>query len=273
MAVSALNKQVQFGLALSLAGAMVIVAIFAPAIAPHDPLETDFLHILEAPNHDYLLGTDQVGRCILSRLLYGARISLAMTFGMLFIIFVLGIIIGTIAGMRGGWVDTLIMRIADTILAFPDLIFAIAVVGLLGPGILNTICALAIIWWTKFARLARVLVRTAIQSDAIAAGRMAGAGPIRLVRHYILPSILPPMLTQLSLDIGNMMLALAGLSFLGLGVQPPTPEWGNMLSEGREYLQSAPWLVIFPGLATFLVVVVFNILGDATRKYLNPERC
>lgn len=266
------NKKVQFILAASFAGALVLVALIGPMIAPHDPLETDFLHILEPPGEEYLLGTDQVGRCILSRLLHGARISLGMTFGMLSMIFVLGIIIGTIAGMRSGLVDTFIMRVADTILAFPDLIFAIAVVGLLGPGIVNTICALSIIWWTKFARLARVLVRTTIQSDAIVAGRMAGAGPVKLVRHYILPSILPPMLTQLSLDIGNMMLALAGLSFLGLGVQPPTPEWGNMLSEGREYLQSAPWLVIYPGLATFGVVVVFNILGDATRKYLNPER-
>ena len=128
------------------------------------------------------------------------------------------------------------------------------------------------IWWTKFVRLARVLSRTAVQSDAYIAGRMAGAGPIKLARRYILPAIFPAMLTQLSLDIGNMMLALAGLSFLGLGVQPPTPEWGNMLSEGRDYLQSAPWLVIYPGLAIFLVVVVFNILGDATRKYLNPEQ-
>ena len=131
---------------------------------------------------------------------------------------------------------------------------------------------LAIIWWTKFARLARVLVRTTVQSDAFIAGRMAGAGPFKLVQSYILPAIFPPMLTQLSLDIGNMMLALAGLSFLGLGVQPPTPEWGNMLSEGRDYLQSAPWLVIYPSLAIFGVVMVFNILGDATRKYLNPER-
>lgn len=259
-------------MATCLAGAMILLAVMGPLLAPHDPLETDFIHILEAPGLEYPLGTDQVGRCILSRLLYGARISLGMTFGMLSMIFVLGILIGTVAGMRSGVVDTVIMRIADTILAFPDLIFAIAVVGLLGPGIVNTICALAVIWWTKFARLARVLVRSAIQSDAVAAGRMAGAGHVKLFHHYILPSILPPMLTQLSLDIGNMMLALAGLSFLGLGVQPPTPEWGNMLSEGREYLQSAPWLVVYPGLATFSVVVVFNILGDATRNYLNPER-
>ncbi|WP_028582609.1 ABC transporter permease [Desulfogranum japonicum] len=266
-----LNKQHQFIIALSLAAIMVTLALLGPLLAPHDPLETDFVQILTPPNPEYLLGTDQVGRCILSRLLCGARISLGMTFGMLSMIFVLGIFIGTAAGMRGGITDTVIMRIADTILAFPDLIFAIAVVGLLGPGITNTICALAIIWWTKFARLTRVLVRTAIHSEAVIAGQMAGAGTVKLVRHYLLPTILPPLLTQLSLDIGNMMLALAGLSFLGLGVQPPTPEWGSMLSEGREYLQSAPWLVIYPGLATFMVVVVFNILGDATRKYLNPE--
>ena len=218
------NKNTQFYTAVGLAGILVTVALLGPWLAPHSAFETDFLHTMEAPGRDYPLGTDQVGRCILSRLLYGARISLGMTFGMLAAIFVLGLIIGTIAGMRGGWADTCIMRLADTILAFPDLIFAIAVVGLLGPGIINTICALAIIWWTKFARLARVLVRTTVQSDAFIAGRMAGAGPFKLVQSYILPAIFPPMLTQLSLDIGNMMLALAGLSFLGLGVQPPTPE-------------------------------------------------
>ncbi|QIZ76318.1 ABC transporter permease [Ferrimonas lipolytica] len=267
-----LSKKRQFQLAIGLCVSLIIFALLGPFLAPHDPLETDFLHILAPPSALYPLGTDQVGRCILSRLLYGAQISLGMTFAMLSVIFVLGIAIGVVAGIRGGWLDTIIMRIADTILAFPDLVFAIAVVGLLGPGMVNTMCALAIIWWTKFARLSRVLVRTTVQSDAVIAGRMAGASGFTLVRHYILPSIMPPMLTQLSLDIGNMMLALAGLSFLGLGVQPPTPEWGNMLSEGREYLQSAPWLVIYPGIATFVVVIVFNILGDATRKYLNPER-
>ncbi len=266
------SKKTQFCLAAGLAGLLVLVALTGPLLAPHSPFETDFAHILEQPSDKYPLGTDQVGRCILSRLLHGAHISLGMTFGMLSTIFVLGVIIGTIAGIREGWIDTCIMRLADTILAFPDLVFAIAVVGLLGPGIINTICALAIIWWTKFARLARVLVRTTVQSEAFIAGRMAGASPFSLVFRYILPAILPAMLTQLSLDIGNMMLALAGLSFLGLGVQPPTPEWGNMLSEGREYLQSAPWLVTYPGLAIFGVVVVFNVLGDATRNLLNPER-
>lgn len=268
----AINKKTQLLAAVLVAGLMIILALIAPWFAPHDPLETDFLHILEAPSELYPLGTDQVGRCILSRLLYGARISLGLTFGMLCILFVLGTFLGVITGMRSGLVDRVIMRVADTILAFPDLVFAIAVVGLLGPGIINTVCALSVIWWTKFARLSRVLVRTAVQSDAYLAGRMAGAGNIKLIRYYILPVIFPPMLTQFSLDIGNMMLALAGLSFLGLGVQPPLPEWGNMLSEGREYLQSAPWLVIYPGLAIFTVVVVFNVLGDTTRKYLNPER-
>ena len=170
------NKNTQFYTAVGLAGILVTVALLGPWLAPHSAFETDFLHTMEAPGRDYPLGTDQVGRCILSRLLYGARISLGMTFGMLAAIFVLGLIIGTIAGMRGGWADTCIMRLADTILAFPDLIFAIAVVGLLGPGIINTICALAIIWWTKFARLARVLVRTTVQSDAFIAGRSREIG-------------------------------------------------------------------------------------------------
>ena len=266
------GKRGQFVAALFVAVLLVLAALLGPMLAPHDPLETDFLHILEPPCIKYPFGTDQVGRCVFSRLLFGARISLGMTFAMLSLIFVLGMAIGTMAGMRAGAVDAVAMRLADTILAFPDLVFALAVVGILGPGIAHTICALGIIWWTKFARLTRVLVKTAIQSDAVIAGRMTGSSSLRLFRYYILPSIFPTMLTQLSLDIGHMMLALAGLSFLGLGVQPPTPEWGNMLGEGREYLQSAPWLVVYPGLAIFGVVVVFNVLGDATRNHLNPDK-
>ncbi|MDG3086394.1 ABC transporter permease [Vibrio hannami] len=269
---SLFNKKHQFFLALFVALLTVVIALLGPLLAPHDPLEADFLYILSPPNDVYLLGTDQVGRDILSRLLHGAAVSLGITFGMLAIIFVLGICIGSLAGMRGGHTDTFLMRLSDALLAFPDMVFAIAVVGLLGPGIINMMIALGIIWWTKFARLSRVLIKSEMQSEAIIAGRMAGASNFKLFWSYLLPAVMPALLTQLSLDIGNMMLAMAGLSFLGLGIQPPTPEWGNMLSEGRTYLQSAPWLVIYPGIAIFIVVMIFNILGDTTRKYLNPER-
>ena len=256
---------------LFIAVSMILLALAAPFLAPNDPLHTDFLSILQEPGGQYPLGTDQVGRCILSRLLYGAKVSLGMTFLMLGVIFTLGVVIGTVAGMTRGFLDTLIMRISDTVLAFPDIVFAIAVVGMLGPGMGNTIIALSVIWWTKYAKLTRVLVMAAASREYMDAGRMAGAGKIKLVTRYLFPNIISPLVVQLALDIGNMMLALAGLSFLGLGVQPPTPEWGNMLSEGREYLQTAPWLLIYPGLAIFSVVVVFNILGDSVRDYLDPR--
>lgn len=256
---------------LILAVLLICIALLGPLFAPNDPLATDFLSILEEPSEAYPLGTDQVGRCILSRLLFGAKVSLGMTFLLLGMIFILGVTIGTIAGMTRGFVDTCIMRLADTVLAFPDIVFAIAVVGMLGPGMVNTILALSIIWWTKYAKFTRVLVISASSSEYMDAARMAGAGKFRLVTRYIFPNIISPLVIQLAMDIGNMMIALAGLSFLGLGVQPPTPEWGGMLSEGREYMQTAPWLLIYPGLAIFTVVVIFNLLGDTVRDVLDPQ--
>jgi peptide/nickel transport system permease protein len=187
------------------------------------------------------------------------------------LVFVLGLILGIVAGMAGGAVDAVIMRIADIVLSFPDLIFAIAIVGMLGSGLVNTILALSVIWWTKYARLTRVLVMGAKNSEYIDAAKMAGAGTLKLITYYILPNIISPLLVQLALDIGGMMLAISGLSFLGLGIQPPTPEWGNMLSEGRSYIQTAPWLLIYPGGAIFIVVAVFNVLGDTARDILDPK--
>jgi peptide/nickel transport system permease protein len=257
---------------LLLAASLIVLSLVGPRLAPNDPLATDFLNILQEPSDQYPLGTDHVGRCILSRMLNGARVSLGTTFLMLGLIFILGIIIGTISGITRGLLDTVIMRIADMVLAFPDIVFAIAVAGMLGPGMFNTILALSIIWWTKYAKLTRVLVIGAAAKDYMDAGKMAGAGKFKLVTRYMFPNIISPLFVQLALDIGNMMLALAGLSFLGLGVQPPTPELGNMLSEGREYMQTAPWLLLYPGLAIFTIVVVFNLLGDTVRDYLDPKQ-
>jgi peptide/nickel transport system permease protein len=257
---------------LFFAASLIVLSLVGPWLAPNDPLATDFLNILQPPSDQYPFGTDHVGRCILSRLLNGARISLGTTFLMLGLIFILGIIIGTISGITRGLLDTIIMRIADMVLAFPDIVFAIAVAGMLGPGMFNTVLALAIIWWTKYAKLARVLVIDAAAKDYMDAGKMAGASKLKLVTQYLFPNIISPLIVQLALDIGNMMLALAGLSFLGLGVQPPTPELGNMLSEGREYMQTAPWLLLYPGLAIFTIVVVFNLLGDTVRDYLDPKQ-
>ncbi|WP_206460557.1 nickel transporter permease [Anaerovorax sp. IOR16] len=264
-------KKTTFIIVLSIAILTILFAIIAPIFAPNDPLATDFVRILEEPSDQYPLGTDQVGRCICSRILYGARVSLGMTFLLLVLLFILGVVIGIVAGMANGIVDTIIMRASDIVLSFPGLIFAIAIVGMLGPGMLNTIIALSVVWWTKYARLARVLVMSVKNSEYMDAGKMAGAGRLKLISHYVLPNIISPLIVQFALDIGGMMLTLSGLSFLGLGVQQPTPEWGNMLSEGRAYLQTAPWLLIYPGLAIFIVVAIFNTLGDMVRDILDPK--
>ncbi len=248
---------------------LILLAYMAPHFAPNDPYYTDFAHILEKPSPKYPFGTDQVGRCILSRILYGAQVSLGMTFGLLGIVSVLGVGIGIFCALSGPVVDAFLMRTVDVILSFPELVFAIAVVGIIGPGMRNTILALALIWWTKYARFTRLLVSRIKHSEYLAAARLAGASEWRCVYRYILPNIFSPLIVQFVLDIGNIMLALAGLSFLGLGVQPPTPEWGNMLSEGRAYLQTAPWLLVYPGLTIFLTVSLFNIMGDMTRDILD----
>lgn len=266
------NKKILFfKIVFLIAILFIILALIAPLFAPNDPLQTNFAHVLEKPSFDYPLGTDQVGRCILSRILYGAKVSLGMTFLLLSLVSALGFTIGIVAGLFGGIVDTVLMRITDTTLSFPDIVFVIAIVGVLGPSMRNTVLALAVVWWTKYARLTRILVMEIKNSEYIQAAKMAGAGKVKLITKYIFPNMLSPLIIQFVIDIGGMMLALAGLSFLGLGVQPPTPEWGSMLNEGRGYMQTAPWLLIFPGMAIFIVVAVFNILGDLARDVFDPR--
>ncbi len=266
------KKRVIFFITASLAIGILLAAFLAPLIAPHDPLATDFLNVLKEPGQEYPLGTDHVGRCVYSRLLYGAQISITITLLLLSLVFLMGLLIGVTAGMSGGLTDTLLMRTSDVVLSFPDIIFAIAVVGILGPGIFNTVLALSLIWWTKYARLTRVLVIKTKGMEYVEAGRMAGAGTFKLVGKYILPNVISQLCVQLVIDVGHMMLAIASLSFLGLGIQSPTPEWGNMLNEGRVYIQTKPWLIIWPGLAIFLVVATFNLLGDTLRDWLDPKQ-
>lgn len=251
-----------------------VIAVFClvgPFFAPNDPLETNLANVLLPPNAQYPLGTDQVGRCILSRLLYGARISIGLTFSLLTLVSVIGFVIGLVAALRGKWLDATLMRAADMALAFPEIIFVIAVVGMLGPGVLNMILALSLIWWTKYARLTRTLVMRYKTAPFVEAGRMAGASNWQLLKRYIFPNIASPLVVQYMLDIGGMMLTIASLSFLGLGVQAPTPEWGSMLSEGRTYIQTAPWLLYYPGIAIFIIVIIFNLLGDKIRDWLDPR--
>lgn len=257
---------------LTLTTGWIILALIAPLLAPHDPLATNFAKVLQPSSPEYPLGTDQLGRCVLSRLLYGARTSLLLTFMMIGIVFGLGVAVGVVAGFLRGLVDTVLMRLCDTLMAFPGLIFAIAVVGMLGPGLFNTVVALSVVWWAKYARMARSLVISLQQKEFVTAAAFSGARKIQIISRTILPNMLPPLIVMAMMDVGGMMLSISGLSFLGLGAQPPDPEWGAMLNEGRRYLQTAPWLLIYPGLAIFSTVIIFNLLGDSLRDVLDPKK-
>lgn len=254
-----------------LALAVLILSVLAPYLAPNDPLKIDVAKILAPADDIHPLGTDHVGRCIYSRLLYAARTTIGTAVVLLLLIAGIGMVLGAIAGYRAGIVDRLISRSGDVFLAFPDIIFAIIIIGMLGPGVINTMLALASIWWVRYAKLTRILVRKEISCDYVQAARMAGASEMKIFSHYIFPNIIPAIVVQLCLNIGTIIIALAGFSFLGLGIQPPMPEWGNMLSEGRIYIQTAPHVLIYPGAAIFVVVILFNSLGEMLRSLLNRQ--
>ena len=205
------------------------------------------------------------------RVIYGARASLSSTFGVVALIFLVGSTLGVISGYFGGWIDAVIMRIADMMLAFPGLVLALAVAGIMGASIKNAIIAIVVVSWTKYARLARSLVLKIRNRDYVSAAIVTGSRTPYMLLRYMLPNALPTLIITAASDIGAMMLELAALSFLGFGAKPPTPEWGYMLNEGRVCMETAPWMMIFPGLAIFLVVVVFNMLGDSLRDILDPR--
>lgn len=250
---------------------IALTAIFAPIIAPYNPFETDVTQAYQAPSFRHLFGTDKLGRDVLSRIIYGTRISVPSALILVFSTFCIGTLLGTIAAYSGGFIDSLIMRIADMMIAFPGMVLAIAIAGILGASVFNAIIALTVIGWTKYARLARSSALTIKNQDYVAAARLTGASDYTILTRYILLNILPVLIVTAMLDIGTMILELAGLSFLGFGAQPPQPEWGLMLNEGREFMNAYPWLMVFPGLAISLVVIVFNLLGDSIRDILDPR--
>lgn len=266
-----LLKNRKFSIFSIMAILIVLVAIFAPQIAPHDPYKATFAHSVHAPSAAHLFGTDALGRDLFSRIIVGTRASVFSTLMLVAIVFAVGTSLGVLAGYFGGKVDTVIMRVADTMVAFPDLILAIAIVGILGPNMINAILSIAVVSWTKYARLSRSLVMKIRNCDYVIASRIVGCKTTRILFNYMLPNTLPTMVITAATDIGTIMLSLASLSFLGFGIQPPTPEWGFMLSEGRAYFQSSPWLLAFPGLAIFIVVMTFNLLGDSIRDLLDPR--
>ena len=265
-------KNKQFTLFMILAILIILAAILAPVItAGVDPTEGNLMDAIIAPSKEHIFGTDKLGRDIFTRVIYGARTSLVAAFSVVIIVSVVGTFIGILAGYFGGIVDTILMRIADMMIAFPGLVLALAVAGIMGASVRNAVIAVSLVTWTKYARLSRSLVLKIRNRDYVAAAIVTGSKTPYMLLRYMLPNVLPTIVITASTDIGSMMLELAGLSFLGFGAQPPTPEWGLMLSEGRAYMQSAPWLMVFPGLAIFVTVVVFNMLGDSLRDVLDPK--
>ena len=271
-AINFFKKYKQFSVFLVLALLIILAAVFAPIVSGGvDPLKGSLADAMLPPCKEHIFGTDKMGRDIYARVIYVARASLTSTFGVVALIFLVGSTLGIIAGYFGGWIDAVIMRIADMMLAFPGLVLALAVAGIMGASIKNAIIAIVLVSWTKYARLARSLVLKIRNRDYVSAAIVTGSKTPYMLVRYMLPNALPTLVITAATDIGAMMLELAALSFLGFGAKPPTPEWGYMLNEGRACMQTAPWLMIFPGLAIFIVVVVFNMLGDSLRDILDPR--
>ena len=251
---------------------LIFVAIFAPWIAPHDPFVQDLGNRLQPPGTPgHWLGTDDFGRDILSRIIHGSRITLYIIGLVAVTAPVLGLLIGTVAGYFGGWIDAVLMRLTDIFLAFPRLILALALVAVLGPGIENAVLAIALTAWPPYARVARAETLTIRNSDYIAAVRLQGAGSPRIIMGHVVPMCLPSVIIRVTLDMAGVILIAAGLGFLGLGVQPPQPEWGLMISSGRKFLFEQWWVATMPGLAIFIVSLGFNLLGDGLRDVLDPK--
>ena len=259
---------------LSLVVASVLVAILAPVLAPYPEQgkgQPNLSERLQAPSYLHPLGTDDVGRDLLSRLLFGARPSLATGFMVVALALLIGLPLGAIAGFLGGWIDELIMRLTDVFMSFPALLLAVAISMALGPSLRNAMLAIALTWWPLYARLARAQAVSVKQETFIEASRAIGMSEGRILLEHVLPHIATPVLIQATADVGAAILMGAALSFIGLGVQPPDPDWGNMLAVARVYFREAAWFALFPGLAILLVAAAFNLVGDAARDSLDPR--
>ena len=262
---------VRFGVLSLFALIFVFFALFASVLAPFDPLESHYADMLKPPSTTYLFGTDQLGRDLFSRILYGGKSSLLIAFAVTAIISTVGILIGTLAGFTGGFFDNVLMRFSDMLMAFPGYIFTIALVSFIGIGLPNMILAMSLTGWTYYARISRSLVLSVKNNVYIEQARLGGASRTRILLVYIIPNVLPSLLVNIFQDIGGKLLTISGLSLLGLGSPPPTPEWGFMLSEGKNYMYSASWMLIFPGLVILVSVVIFNLLGDCIQDLMNPK--
>jgi peptide/nickel transport system permease protein len=257
--------------ALALIAVFAACAVLAPLLAPYDPLAQELGSRLQPPSAQHWLGTDSLGRDIASRILFGARISLVIGIVVVASAGVVGTLIGLVAGYAGGFVDEALMRLTEVFLAFPALILAMAIAGALGPSLSNAIIAIAAVTWAVYARLVRGQILSLRRREFVEAARAIGASRIRILWHHLLPNVLAPLMIQASFDLGSAIIAAAGLSFIGFGAQPPTPEWGVMISEGRNYISTQPWLSLFPGLAILFAVGSFNLLGDGLRDAFDPR--
>ena len=256
---------------LILAGILVLLGVFAPMLTPNDPNATSSADMNAPPSAQFPLGTDRLGRCVLSRVMMGARTSIFSAVALVAITFLVGSLLGMAAGWFGGAVDTVVMRLADILLAFPQMVLAIAVAGILGGGMGNAMLAMGVSGWTLYARLARAHVLALKEEAYVNAARLSGCSALSIMFKTLLPNMLGSMIVNASIQIGTMMVGIAGLSFLGIGVQEPQAEWGSMINGSRAYIQLAPWAVLGPAAATILTVMVFNYLGDCVRDYMDVE--
>lgn len=265
------NRLALIGLAII--AALVLVAIFADLLAPHNPVQGNLMNarLLPPGSPGYLLGTDDQGRDILSRLIHGSRLTLFVVVLVAVIAAPIGLIVGTVAGYAGGWVDAVLMRITDIFLAFPKLVLALALVAALGPGIENAVLAIAVTSWPPYARIARAETLTFRNSEFIAAVKLMGASPLRIVIRHVMPLCLSSLIVRVTLDMAGIILTAAGLGFLGLGAQPPLPEWGAMIASGRRFILDQWWVAGMPGVAILIVSLGFNLLGDGLRDALDPK--
>jgi peptide/nickel transport system permease protein len=256
---------------LFLIALLVFTGLFAPFIAPQDPVEISPDRRLTPPGQSNWLGTDEVGRDILSRIIWGARISLQIGLTIVLMAAAIGLVIGLLSGYFGGILDQILMRLTDMFMSFPTLILAIAMTAALGPSLFNAVLAMVIVWWPIYARLSRGEVLVIKEREYIKAIKALGASPLKILAFHVLPNAIDLIIVRASIDFGNAVMFCAALSFIGLGAQPPQPEWGAMVTTGRDYLRDAWWLVTFPGLAIFLTVMGFNLLGDSLRDFFDPK--
>ena len=258
-------------LGLFLVVSLLLAGLLAPWLPLADPTEISLTDRLLPPSLEHFLGTDHLGRDTFSRIVHGARMTLLAAAATLALSMTIALAVGILSGYHGGWTDTALMGVVDLLLAFPSLILALAVAGALGPGLFNVLLAAGAVWWVGHARIIRGITLGARQMEYVTAARAVGAGNLRIISRHIAPNILGPIVVIASLDVGWIILGIAGLNFLGLGAQPPTPEWGAMLNDARPHLQTAPRLLLLPGLAIFVAVLGFNLLGDGLRDLLDPR--